>query len=70
MKAVYKKRLLKLADLLMKDARNKKGVMFDLSLLAKKENGGDPEPTCGTKACAMGLAAITIEGRVIPPHAR
>ena len=36
MKAVYKKRLLKLADLLMKDARNKKGVMFDLSLLAKK----------------------------------
>lgn len=52
------KRLLKLADLLIADARKKKGVSFN------QGNWGeisDPEAvlSCGTQACAFGLAAIS-----------
>ena len=53
-----KKRLLKLADLLEADAKNKKGIKFDYWATA---NLADPkEPiSCGTSACAMGLAALS-----------
>jgi hypothetical protein len=64
MKAVHTKRLLKLARLLMADARNKKGVKFSLSLWATTENSlGIPEVDCGTTACAVGLACISGEFR-------
>jgi hypothetical protein len=51
-------RLLKLADLLMADAKRKNGIKFDLG------NWGDvsdPENilSCGTTACAFGLAALS-----------
>lgn len=65
MKAIYKKRLLKLADLLIKDARNKNGIRFDLGRVVSTRfnaDGSDYEPvtvSCGTTACAMGLAAIS-----------
>ena len=53
-----KKRLLKLADLLEADAKNAKGVKFDL------RNWGDTTEgkkvvSCGTTACAMGLAVAS-----------
>lgn len=65
-----KKRLLKLADLLEADAKNKKGVKFDLAVIAapaKEEGcyfyssfgrGAKPEMNCGTAACAVGLATL------------
>lgn len=65
-----KRRALKLADLLEKDAKNKKGIRFDLSTVftaTALEEGKDipsdyvPEVSCGTTACAMGLAAISGE---------
>lgn len=65
-----KRRLLKLADLLEKDAKNKKGIRFDLSTVFNAtavEEGKAitpdyvPEVSCGTTACAMGLAAISGE---------
>jgi hypothetical protein len=59
-----KRRLLKLADLLEADANNKTGVRFNLGTVV---NPGKNLPkdaktvpvSCGTQACAMGLAAIT-----------
>lgn len=65
-----KRRLLKLADLLEADAKNKKGVKFDLYAWAKKEVDGEldrfafkkgevVEVNCSTAACAWGLAAIS-----------
>lgn len=65
MKAIYQKRLLKLAALLLADAKNKKGVKFDLACVTsaqfdpQKGNFGKIEVSCGTTACAMGLAAIS-----------
>lgn len=68
--AVSKRRLLKLAELLEKDARNKKGVKFDLETWAAP-SGSRPwerswdrrepeiEVGCGTSACAVGLACIS-----------
>jgi hypothetical protein len=69
---VNKKRLLKLADLLEADAKNKKGVAFDLTAWAKKKCDGDDyyspysfqreekvEVSCNTAACAWGLGAIS-----------
>lgn len=55
-----KRRLLKLADLLEADAKNKKGVKFDLSSWGHT-NGGDEAPfhSCGTTACAVGLAVVS-----------
>jgi hypothetical protein len=53
-----KRRLLKLADLLEADAKNKKGIKFDYWTTAKVEEAKDPI-SCGTSACAMGLAAIS-----------
>ncbi len=64
-----KRRLLKLADLLEADAKNKKGVQFDLGTWASpagdewkrqwdtKEN--EIRVDCGTTACAVGLACIS-----------
>lgn len=57
-----KRRLLKLADLLEADAKNKKGMKFDLHVVGyanDAEAGGTAELNCGTKACAMGLAAMS-----------
>lgn len=66
-----KRRLLKLADLLEADAKNKKGIQFDLSVIARKAStearpwNEDFSPRevvpvdCGTAACAVGLACIS-----------
>lgn len=66
-----KRRLLKLADLLEADAKNKKGVKFDLREWAQVEEvdgyvttygfkrNAKPELSCNTHACAVGLAAIS-----------
>lgn len=60
-----KKRLLKLSDLLIADAKNKKGVQFDLGLwgqVSALPQGEKPriiKVDCGTQACAIGLACIT-----------
>jgi hypothetical protein len=56
-----KKRLLKLADLLEKDAENKKGVKFDLMHWAdtNEDDKGEIPLDCKTKACAIGLACIS-----------
>ncbi len=53
-----KKRLLKLADLLEADAKNKKGIKFDLGLFGEVGDQGNPL-SCGTTACALGLAALS-----------
>lgn len=78
-----RKRLLKLAGLLEKDAKNKKGVKFDLGTWAKPANADyleqyttranvTPSPDCGTAACAVGLACISgafaREGLTIAPR--
>lgn len=64
-----KRRLLKLAGLLDADAKNKKGIQFDLSDYARpaksgKGGGGYSEQdaipvNCNTAACAIGLACIS-----------
>jgi hypothetical protein len=53
-----KRRLLKLADLLEADAKNKKGIQFYYFSWGTVE---DPElpMSCGTQACALGLAALS-----------
>jgi hypothetical protein len=57
-----KRRLLKLAELLEKDAKNKKGLKFDLSTVLDPEDATKdyvPEASCGTVGCAVGLAAVS-----------
>lgn len=62
-----KQRLLKLVKLLREDARNKKGVSFDITVWAAPTGqrlfpGVPTTPlpvSCGTSACAMGLAVIS-----------
>lgn len=62
-----KRRLLKLADLLEADAKNKKGIKFDLNdWVADKEgntrsfhNVETIPINCNTKACAVGLACLS-----------
>jgi hypothetical protein len=61
---MHKKRLLKLADLLEADAKNKKGIKFDLGVVLCSSGEDQPvdyQPAvnCGTTACAMGLAAVS-----------
>lgn len=53
-----KRRLLKLADLLEADAKNKKGIKFDLGTWGRSD-AGEPSVSCGTTACAMGLAVAS-----------
>lgn len=50
--------ILKLADLLMADARRKRGIKFDMGDWGSVENLEKPL-SCGTTACAMGLAALS-----------
>lgn len=55
-----KRRLLKLADLLEKDARNKKGVKFDLDQWGETEKARKfVKVDCNTQACAIGLACVS-----------
>ncbi len=65
-----KRRLLKLASLLEADAKNKKGIKFDISIIAAKAKkdiygyipfakGEKPKADCGTAACAIGLACVS-----------
>lgn len=53
-----KRRLLKLADLLEADAKNKKGIKFDFGDWGTVSNLKEPL-SCGTRACAMGLAGLS-----------
>lgn len=53
-----KRRLLKLADLLKADAKNKKGIKFDMKTFGDVGDATNPL-SCSTSACAMGLAAIS-----------
>lgn len=53
-----KRRLLKLADLLEADAKNKKGIKFDLGVFGEVGDLTTPI-SCGTTACALGLAALS-----------
>lgn len=56
---MQKERLLKLADLLDADAKNKNGIQFDLSWFAKPADTKNPKVDCSTKACAVGLACLS-----------
>jgi hypothetical protein len=64
-KTLQKRRLLKLDALLQADAKNKKGIRFDINSPGYKVNGKAFNPKevvpldCGTSACAMGLASIS-----------
>lgn len=53
-----KRRLLKLAELLEKDARNKKGIKFNMAHWGYVDDI-DNLLSCGTSCCAMGLAALS-----------
>jgi hypothetical protein len=57
-KTMNKRRLLKLADLLEADAKNKKGISFSYFSWGVSI---DPEKplSCRTRACALGLAALS-----------
>lgn len=55
---MQKRRLLKLADLLEKDAKNKKGIKFDMTDWGTMFDVKKPL-SCDTRACAMGLAALS-----------
>lgn len=60
-----KRRLLKLADLLERDARRKRGIQFNLNTWAAPSGaklnfaGSEPSLDCNTNACAMGLACLS-----------
>lgn len=61
-----KRRLLKLADLLEADAGNRRGVRFNLGTVIERgklpsKDSATVPMTCGTQACAMGLAALSGE---------
>jgi hypothetical protein len=56
--AVGRRRLLKLADLLEADARKKKGIKFDFTEWGQADDPNSPM-SCGTTACALGLAALS-----------
>lgn len=59
---MYKQRLLKLADLLDADAKRRRGICFDIMSWGTVSNPAKPL-SCGTSACAMGLAALSGEFR-------
>lgn len=65
---MQKRRLLKLAAMLQADAKNKKGIQFDIGTVGRPSALGTffeaRKPVvldCGTTACAMGLAALSGE---------
>jgi len=53
------KRLLKLADLLEADADNPEGIKFNMGTWGQAEEGTKLALSCGTEACAMGVAALS-----------
>lgn len=55
-----KGRLLFLADALERNARNPKGMKFDLLTWLDNPNGA-PDISCGTAGCAVGLAMMLPE---------
>lgn len=55
---VGRSRLLKLAELLEANSRNKSGICFDYSDWGFIQDSDNPR-SCGTTACAMGLAAAS-----------
>lgn len=60
MSTTRKRRLLKLADLLEANAKNKKGAKFDMRIWGRMDDeNAEPEMSCGTTCCALGLAAIS-----------
>lgn len=54
-----KQRLLKLAALLEADAKNRKGLKFDLGTWGESQKDTPVAVACHTTACAMGLAALS-----------
>src|SRR4029077_7380763 len=56
-------RLMRLVALLRRDAANPKGVQFDMSTWGETKAWGEKRApaSCGTAACAFGLAAISGE---------
>jgi hypothetical protein len=58
-------RMKRLEKLLKRDAKNKKGVSFDMQIWGKVKGKHNrkpkPELSCNTFACALGLAAISGE---------
>lgn len=53
-----RRRLLKMVGLLRADAKNKGGIRFDFGTWG--DIGDEKKPmSCGTRACALGLAAIS-----------
>jgi len=54
-----KRRLLKLADLLEANAKNRKGARFNIRTWGDVDNDAEPELSCGTTVCAIGLAAVS-----------
>lgn len=56
--ATGKRRLLKLADLLEEDAKDKHGLKFDMTDWGSGVDKAKPV-SCGTTACAMGLAGLS-----------
>lgn len=60
MSTIRKRRLLKLADLLEYNAKNRKGAKFDMGTWGRVDDANaEPEMSCGTTCCALGLAAIS-----------
>jgi hypothetical protein len=55
-----KTRMLKLAKLLRQDAKRKKGIQFDMYTFGVVNDKENPL-SCGTRACALGLAALSEE---------
>lgn len=55
---MQKQRLMKLHDLLLKNAANPKGARFSLQRWVDSQNP-KPDLTCNTTACAVGLGAIS-----------
>lgn len=52
--------LLRLVKLLERDANDAAGVQFDMNIWGKIKDQANPI-SCGTQACAMGLAALSGE---------
>lgn len=58
---MHKKRLLKLVDLLEKNAKNKRGMKFDMTMWGEKVGKSEMGVNCRTVGCALGLAALSGE---------
>ena len=63
---MQKRRLMKLAKMLLEDAKKENGIKFDIGTVGRSSDGINPfvpkqvvALDCGTTACAMGLAAIS-----------